>query len=165
MFLIIRNILSYEHTERQAAAAASRSHWNALWHSKIGPRPIPKRPPKRQNFKAAARCVYTLICLRRRKLQLKDLNIWNIQSYIKLVEKFKSSEALRIRCLSLSVRFPGGQPGTNTPYMKYYNFTWNVGSREWCQDVRSKAAHCDNMVQWPLLIVYMMSKVIVNYAP
>ena len=67
------NPLSYEHTERQAAAsataAASRSHWNALWRSKIGPRPIPKCHPKCQNFKAAARCVYTLTlkycCLRR----------------------------------------------------------------------------------------------------
>ena len=51
-------ISGYKHTERQAAAATARSHWNALWRSKIGPRPIPKRQPKRQNFKAAARCVY-----------------------------------------------------------------------------------------------------------
>ena len=42
------------HTERQAAASAARSYWNALWRSKIGPRPIAKRHPKRQNFKAAA---------------------------------------------------------------------------------------------------------------
>ena len=36
--------LSYTHTKRQvsAAAAAARSHWNALWCSKISPRPIPK---------------------------------------------------------------------------------------------------------------------------
>ena len=31
------------HTERQAAVAASPSHWNTLWRCKIGPRPIPKR--------------------------------------------------------------------------------------------------------------------------
>ena len=34
--------LSYTHTERQAAASVARSHWKALWWSKIGPRPIPK---------------------------------------------------------------------------------------------------------------------------
>ena len=54
--------LSYTHTERQAAAA--RSHWNEMWRSNIGPRPIPKCQPKRQNFKAAAAadawCGYTL---------------------------------------------------------------------------------------------------------
>ena len=57
-------LLSCKHTERQAAASAAKSHWNALWRSKIGPRPIPKRQPKCQNFKATAaaapRCVYTL---------------------------------------------------------------------------------------------------------
>ena len=56
--------LSYEHTKRQAAAAAARSHWNALWRSKMGPRSIPKHHGKRQNFKGAAVtaawCVYTL---------------------------------------------------------------------------------------------------------
>ena len=71
-------VLSYEHTERQAAAAVSRSHWNALWRSKIGPRPIPKRHPKRQNFKAAAaaaaRCVYTLTG---NNWQIWDLNCCN----------------------------------------------------------------------------------------
>ena len=52
--------LSYEHTELQASASAVRSHWNALWRSKMGPRSIPKRHGKHQNFKAATRCVYTL---------------------------------------------------------------------------------------------------------
>ena len=50
--------LSYNHTERQverqAACQAARSHWNALWRSKMGPRSIPERHGKHQNFKAAA---------------------------------------------------------------------------------------------------------------
>ena len=51
-----------------AAAAALTFYWNTLWCLKIGPRPIPKHQPKRQNFKAAAlrllnipaRCIHTL---------------------------------------------------------------------------------------------------------
>ena len=52
--------LGYNHTERQAAAAASvsvaaaRSHWIALWCSKISPRPTLKCQPKCQNIKTAA---------------------------------------------------------------------------------------------------------------
>ena len=50
--------LSYNDTKRQAecqaAHQAARSHWNALWCSKIGPRSIPKRHGKRQNSKASA---------------------------------------------------------------------------------------------------------------
>ena len=34
--------LRYKHTECQKVAAVARSHWNALWRSKIGARPIPK---------------------------------------------------------------------------------------------------------------------------
>ena len=71
MLLLFDNVLdkkalSYEHTKRQVAVSASaaeaRSHWDALWCSKIGPRPIPNRHPKRQNFKAAAAagCAYIL---------------------------------------------------------------------------------------------------------
>ena len=67
----LKAVLSYNHTERQAesqvAHQAARSHWNALWRSKMGPRSIPKRQPKHQNFKAAAwrlmldaRCGYAL---------------------------------------------------------------------------------------------------------
>ena len=51
-------VWSYNHTERQverqAACQAAKSHWKALWHFKMGPRSIPKRHGKRQNFKAAA---------------------------------------------------------------------------------------------------------------
>ena len=50
--------LSYNHTkwqvERQAAHQAARSHWNALWCSKMGLRSIPKHHGKRQNSKASA---------------------------------------------------------------------------------------------------------------
>ena len=42
-------ILSYTHTKRQAAAAAARSHWNALWRSKMGPRSIFKRQGERHH--------------------------------------------------------------------------------------------------------------------
>ena len=44
---ILINFSSYTHTERQAARQAARSHWNALWRSKIDPRPIPKRHGER----------------------------------------------------------------------------------------------------------------------
>ena len=41
---LVHNVnLSYTHTERQALASVARSHWNALWRSRISPRPIPKR--------------------------------------------------------------------------------------------------------------------------
>ena len=57
----ISTVYSYTHTERQAArqgsAAAPRSHWNALWRSKMGPRSNPKHHSKHQNFKAAAWCL------------------------------------------------------------------------------------------------------------
>ena len=56
--------LLYNHTElqaeRQASAAAARSHWNALWRLKIGPRPIPKMSvtmdPMGSNLTLDARC-------------------------------------------------------------------------------------------------------------
>ena len=61
-------VKGHNHTERQAERQAARFHWNALWRSKIGPRPIPKRHVDRHNgsidlyynFDAAARSVYSL---------------------------------------------------------------------------------------------------------
>ena len=67
-----KEALMLTHTERQAthqahqaSVAVARSHWNPVHcDTPKRPRPIPKRQPKRQNFKAAAdadaRCVYTL---------------------------------------------------------------------------------------------------------
>ena len=61
--------LWYKHTkhqvELQEARQVARSHWNALWHSKTGPRPIPKWEGKRHtvqcngfNLPLDAQCVY-----------------------------------------------------------------------------------------------------------
>ena len=57
--LVLRHNHAKRQVERQAACQAARSHWNTLWRSKMGPRSIPKRHGKRQNFKAATRCGYS----------------------------------------------------------------------------------------------------------
>ena len=68
MHLKYSSAWGYKHTERQAerqvARQATRSHWNVLWHSKMGSRPIPKQQVERQNSNGTlpldARCVYNL---------------------------------------------------------------------------------------------------------
>ena len=84
-----KTVKGHNHTERQAARQAARSHWNALWRFKMGPRSIPKRQPKRPNFKAAAWRSVCLYSYPQKLDQSKSTFLRNNSENEKLIQNFK----------------------------------------------------------------------------
>ena len=73
------NALRLTHTkrqaERQASRQAARSHRNALWRSKMGPRSIPKRQGERHNVTMVQwdLAAWRSVCLHPKNGYKKDL--------------------------------------------------------------------------------------------